>query len=76
MTHLLPRVSYCFMFLMKWIFFVCRGRGEPPERFRDLQKDGEAKGHDRRHSQLSKSEIWMQKDIKLTHNHTDTQSQA
>lgn len=36
-THLLPLVSYCFMFLMKWIFLVCRGLGEPPERFLTLQ---------------------------------------
>lgn len=38
LSHLLPLVSYCFMFLMKWIFLVCRGRGEPPERFRVLEK--------------------------------------
>lgn len=36
-THLLPLVSYCFMFLMKWIFFACRGLGDPPERFRVLE---------------------------------------
>jgi len=35
-TYLLPLVSYCLMFLIKWIFFTGRGRGEP-DRFRLLR---------------------------------------
>lgn len=28
-THLLPRVSYCLIFLMKWTFLDALGPGEP-----------------------------------------------